>query len=125
LHLSSLPEFIRSNLVFIRLAVQYARGAKERKFVRDLLGQLVREVLESSDMDLETDPAVVSEFYSLGKQITDYGATPLSQQVHKMSINAEESRTGVQSARQLDVDAAGALLDTETRTAFIRSEFSF
>jgi hypothetical protein len=38
----------------------YARGAKERKYVRQLLGGLVREVLDSVEMDLETDPAIVS-----------------------------------------------------------------
>jgi Ras GTPase-activating-like protein IQGAP2/3 len=62
LHLTSLPQFIQSNFVFVRLAVQYARGAKERKYVRQILSRLVREVLDSDEMDLETDPAMVGEF---------------------------------------------------------------
>lgn len=90
-------EFLRSNPTFIKLAIHYQRGAKERKYLRDLLQPLVRYILEDPNLDLETDPLVI----------------------YRGLIREEESRTGVRSARKYDVTREDALADVDTRSRLI------
>ncbi|RKP07724.1 hypothetical protein THASP1DRAFT_30466 [Thamnocephalis sphaerospora] len=91
-------EFLRGNPVFIKLAIHYNRGAKERKYLRDLLQPLIREVVENVELDLESDPLVI----------------------YRSLIREEESRTGVRSTRPYDVLREEALTDPETRSTLIR-----
>ncbi|KAJ2626481.1 iqgap- protein, partial [Coemansia sp. RSA 1694] len=44
--IDTLQEFLRGNPIFIKLAVHYNRGAKERKYLRDLLQPLIKKVIE-------------------------------------------------------------------------------
>lgn len=55
-YINSPSEFLRSSPGFIRLAVQYQRGAKERQYLRDLLQPLVKSVIDDPSIDLESDP---------------------------------------------------------------------
>lgn len=55
----SSSDIVRSNPVFIRLAIHYQRGAKERQYLRDLLTPLIKQVVEDPSIDLETDPLLV------------------------------------------------------------------
>ncbi|RKP11379.1 Rho GTPase activation protein, partial [Piptocephalis cylindrospora] len=95
--IESPEEFLRSNPTFIKLAIHYQRGAKERKYLRDLLQPLVRYILEDPNLDLETDPLVI----------------------YRSLIREEESRTGVRSARTYDVTREDALADVDTRSRLI------
>ncbi|KAJ1875607.1 iqgap- protein [Coemansia sp. RSA 990] len=96
--ISTLQEFLRGNPIFIKLAVHYNRGAKERKYLRDLLQPLIRKVIEDPELDLESDPLVI----------------------YRTLIREEESRTGEKSRRAYDISREDALNDMETRTTFIR-----
>ncbi|CAG8441430.1 8358_t:CDS:10 [Ambispora leptoticha] len=93
----TLQEFMRGNFMFMKLVVQYNRGAKERKFLRELLGPLVKYVMDDDYMDLETDPLMI----------------------YRTLVNAEELRTGQKSSRPTDITQTDALNDPETRTVFI------
>ncbi|KAJ2503069.1 iqgap- protein, partial [Coemansia sp. RSA 1972] len=96
--ISTLQEFLRGNPIFIKLAVHYNRGAKERKYLRDLLQPLIRKVIDDVELDLESDPLVI----------------------YRTLIREEESRTGEKSRRAYDITREDALNDMETRTTFIR-----
>ncbi|KAJ1721611.1 iqgap- protein [Coemansia erecta] len=96
--IESLQEFLRGNPIFIKLAVHYNRGAKERKYLRDLLQPLIKKVIEDPELDLESDPLVI----------------------YRTLIREEESRTGEKSRRAYDISREDALNDMETRTTFIR-----
>lgn len=95
--IDSLQEFLRGNFMFMKLVVHYNRGAKERKFLRDLLGPLVKQVMADGQMDLETDPLII----------------------YRSLINAEELRTGKRSNKPMDITQVEALNDPQTRTTFI------
>ncbi|CAG8434697.1 12385_t:CDS:10 [Ambispora gerdemannii] len=92
----TLQEFMRGNFMFMKLVVQYNRGAKERKFLRELLGPMVKSVMDDY-MDLETDPLMI----------------------YRNLVNAEELRSGQTSSRPTDITQTEALNDPETRTVFI------
>ncbi|KAJ1801635.1 iqgap- protein [Coemansia sp. RSA 2399] len=94
----TLSEFLRGNPIFIKLAVHYNRGAKERKYLRDLLQPTIKKVIEDPDLDLESDPLAI----------------------YRTLIREEESRTGEKSRRPYDISREDALNDMETRTTFIR-----
>ncbi|KAJ2761591.1 iqgap- protein, partial [Coemansia nantahalensis] len=96
--IETLQEFLRGNPIFIKLAVHYNRGAKEREYLRDLLQPLIRKVIEDAELDLESDPLVI----------------------YRTLIREEESRTGEKSRRPYDISREDALNDMETRTTFIR-----
>lgn len=96
--IETLQEFLRGNPIFIKLAVHYNRGAKERKYLRDLLQPLIKKVIDDPDLDLESDPLVI----------------------YRTLIREEESRTGEKSRRPYDITREDALNDMETRTTFIR-----
>ena len=84
--LEKIDDFWKDNPLFIKLALQYIRGAKERKFLRDFLQPLVKGVLGDANLDLETD----------------------AQKVHKELIRSEEIRTGEKSTISADISAADA-----------------
>lgn len=90
-------EFMRGNYTFMKLVVQTNRGAKERAFFRTLLNPLVEEVVNTEDLDLETDPVSI---------------------YHK-AINEEESRTGMPSSRSHAATTQEALADAEVRDIFV------
>lgn len=95
---NSVQEFMRGNAQFIKLVVQYNRGAKERKYLRELLSPLVRGIMDDDALDLETDPSAI----------------------YRGTINTEEMQTGQPSRRPLDVNFHEALADPMARTIFIR-----
>ncbi|KAG0317640.1 hypothetical protein BGZ99_006182 [Dissophora globulifera] len=96
--ISNVNDFMRGNFMFVKMVMIYVRGAKERRYLRDLLGPLVQQVLEDDFLDLESDPLMI----------------------YRASINNEELRTGRPSERPLHIDHTEALNDPETRTTFIR-----
>lgn len=59
----SLSDILHGHPMYINVAVHYARP-KQATYVRDTLQVLIREIIESNDLDLETDPTVVRIFVS-------------------------------------------------------------
>ena len=88
---------LREDMIFIKLIVQYNRGAKERQYLRDLLSPLVSTVISDSDLDLETDPLVI----------------------YRAMIKEEESKTGEKSALPFDAPRDEALENENVRAIYI------
>lgn len=95
---SSLQDYLRGNFFWSKLLANYTRSPRDRKFLRDLLGPLIREnIIEDPSLDLESDPM----------------------QIYRSAINNEELRTGQPSRRPLDIPRELAIKDKETREMFI------
>ncbi|PWW79155.1 hypothetical protein C7212DRAFT_288230 [Tuber magnatum] len=91
-------EYLRVNFFWVKLAMNYIRSPRDRKFMRHALGTLVREeFIENEELDLECDP----------------------QQIYLSSINNEELRTGQRSKRDPNVGRDIAIKDQETRETFV------
>ena len=99
--ISSPQDFVTGNFVVTKLVMQYGRGAKERKFLQDLLSPLIKEIVTVPDLDLETDPMAI----------------------YRASIAREEVETGLTSQRPIEgITPLQASQDPESRTIFIRSK---
>ncbi|THY36173.1 putative ras GTPase activating protein [Aureobasidium pullulans] len=97
-HSGSLQEYLRGTFFWSRLLAAYVRSPRDRKYMRDLFGPLVREsIFENPDLDLESDPM----------------------QIYRASINNEELSTGQRSRRNPDISREEAIRDPETRELFI------
>lgn len=95
----SLPEYMRCNSFWSKLFASYVKSPRDRKFMRDVLGPIVREhVVENPELDLESDPI----------------------QIYCSAINNEELRTGRRSRRQPGLPREEAIKDPETRATFIQ-----
>lgn len=91
-------DFLRVNFFWLKLAMSYIRSPKDRKFMRDVLGPLIKlEFIENDELDLESDPL----------------------QIYLSSINNEELRTGQRSKRNPNVGREVAIHDQETRETFV------
>jgi Ras GTPase-activating-like protein IQGAP2/3 len=96
---ASLPEYLRSTSFWNKLFGSYAKSPRDRKFMRDVLGTVVKEsIIGNPDLDLESDPI----------------------QIYRSSINNEELRTGQRSRRPADLPREEAIRDPETRETFIQ-----
>ena len=94
----SIQDYLRGNFFWTRLLSNYTRSPRDRKYLRDLLGPLIRDnIVEDPALDLESDPM----------------------QIYKSAINNEELRTGRPDPRPLDVPREVAIRDPETRRLFI------
>ncbi|GAB7350816.1 hypothetical protein MBLNU459_g1352t1 [Dothideomycetes sp. NU459] len=95
---NSLQDYLRGNFFWGRLLSAYLRSPRDRKYMRDLFGPLVRDsIFENTELDLESDPM----------------------QIYRASINNEELRTGQRSRRNPDIPREEAIRDPETREMFI------
>ncbi|KAJ6171822.1 hypothetical protein N7470_000889 [Penicillium chermesinum] len=96
----SLAEFLRCHAFWSKLFGSYAKSPRDRKFMRDVLGTVVKEsVVDNPELDLESDPI----------------------QIYRSSINNEELRTGQRSRRHPDLPREEAIRDPETRETFIQN----
>lgn len=94
----SLQDYLRGNFFWTKIFNAYVRSPRDRKYMKDLLGPLVREsIFENKELDLESDPL----------------------QIYRASINDEELRTGQRSRRNPDIPREEAIRDPETRELFI------
>ncbi|KAJ3403889.1 hypothetical protein HDU80_003535 [Chytriomyces hyalinus] len=89
--IGKLDEFWRANPLFIKLVLQYVRGAKERQFFRDLFQPLIKTVMADSNLSLETDPSFI----------------------YKNLIRIDESKTGLPSTRLPDASLEQITADPE------------
>ncbi|KAK3336394.1 hypothetical protein B0T19DRAFT_447470 [Cercophora scortea] len=95
---TTLQDYSRGNFFWSKLLHNYTRSPRDRKYLRDLLGPLIRDnIIEDPALDLESDPM----------------------QIYRSAINNEELRTGRPSLRPLDIPREMAIKDPETRELFI------
>ncbi|KAI9846817.1 MAG: hypothetical protein M1838_001140 [Thelocarpon superellum] len=93
----SVQDYLRGNFFWSKLLSAYVRSPRDRKYLRDLLGPVVREnVVDNPELDLESDPM----------------------QIYRSAINNEELRTGQRSQRPPDITREEAIKDPETRKTF-------
>ncbi|KAH7153175.1 hypothetical protein EDB81DRAFT_790729 [Dactylonectria macrodidyma] len=91
-------DFLRGNFFWSKLLTNYTRSPRDRKYLRDVLGPVIRDnIVEDPALDLESDPM----------------------QIYKSAISNEELRTGDPDRRPLDVPREIAIRDPETRRLFI------
>ncbi|KAL6357522.1 hypothetical protein LRP88_07691 [Fusarium phalaenopsidis] len=94
----AVQDFIRGNYFWSKLLSNYTRSPRDRKYLRDLLGPLIRDnIVEDPALDLESDPM----------------------QIYRSAINNTELATGRPDQRPLDVPREVAIRDPETRRLFI------
>ncbi|KAJ3070350.1 hypothetical protein HDU98_006615 [Podochytrium sp. JEL0797] len=91
--IEKLDEFWRANPLFIKLVLQYVRGAKERQFFRDLFQPLIKTILADSNLNMETDPVFI----------------------YKNLIREDEVRSGEQSKRSYEASAEQIAADPEVQ----------
>lgn len=94
----SLKDYLRTNSFWNRLFGAYIKSPRDRKFMRDVLGGMIKEnFIDNRHLDLESDPM----------------------QIYLSAINNEELRTGQRSRRSPNVPREEAIRDPETRATFI------
>ncbi|KAI0533651.1 hypothetical protein GGR58DRAFT_521264 [Xylaria digitata] len=95
---NSVQDYLRGNFFWSRILANYSRSPRDRKYLRELLGPLIRDnIVEDPALDLESDPM----------------------QIYRSAVNNEELRTGQPSRRPLDIPRDLAIKDPETRELFI------
>jgi len=95
---ATLQEYIRGHFFWTKLFHSYVRSPRDRKFLKDLFGPLIKEnIIDNEHLDLESDPM----------------------QIYRSSINNEELSTGQRSRRDPNVTRDQAIKDPETRETFI------
>lgn len=95
---NSIQDYLRGNYFWLKIVNHYTRSPRDRKYLRDLLGPLIRDnIIEDPALDLESDPM----------------------QIYRSAINNEELRTGRPSRRPLEITRDLAIKDPETRELFI------
>ncbi|KAL0949959.1 hypothetical protein HGRIS_009979 [Hohenbuehelia grisea] len=93
----SLEDIIHGHPLYINIAVHYVRP-KQVTYAREALQAVIREVIESDDLDLEADPILI----------------------HRSRIDVEEMKSGVPSEKPKEVPFYEALNDPDTRAEYIR-----
>ena len=92
----NLSDFIKSNPQFVRLVVNYIRGAKDRQFLQSILQQPILQVLQSDQLELDSDPI----------------------SIYKKMIIKQETETGQKSNLKLDISKEEALLNPQVLEAY-------
>ena len=94
----SFEEYLRTNCFFNKLFAASIKSSRDRKFMQEFLGALVKEnFINNRSLDLESDPV----------------------QIYRSAIGNEELRTGQKSRRNPNVPREEAIRDPETRATFI------
>ncbi|KAF8639888.1 hypothetical protein AX17_001140 [Amanita inopinata Kibby_2008] len=93
----TIEEVIEGHPMYINIAVHYVRP-KQIAYVREAFQALIKEVINSEELDLEADPS----------------------KIHKARITVEEMRSGAMSSEPKDLPFHEALKDPETRGTYIR-----
>ncbi|KAK4162172.1 hypothetical protein QBC43DRAFT_267262 [Cladorrhinum sp. PSN259] len=95
---NTVQDYLRGTFFWSRLFHNYTRSPRDRKYLRDIMGPLIRDnIIEDPELDLESDPM----------------------QIYRSAINNEELRTGRPSNRPLDIPRELAIKDPETKAVFI------
>ncbi|TFY81447.1 hypothetical protein EWM64_g2563 [Hericium alpestre] len=94
---TSIEGLVREHPMYISIALHYMRP-KQTTHVRETLQPIVREIVDSDDLDLEADPTLI----------------------HRARIALEEMRAGVETTKAKEVSFRDALNDPITRPEYIR-----
>ena len=94
----SLRDYLRGNFFWAKVFSAYIKSPRDRKYMRDLLGPIVKEnIIENPELDLESDPM----------------------EIYLSAIENEQLRTGQRSHRRTDIPREEAIRDDETKRIFI------
>lgn len=97
-HCLSLKDYLRGNFFWAKLFGAYVKSPRDRKYLRDVLGPIVKEnIVDAPDLDLESDPM----------------------QIYLSAIENEQLRTGQRSHRNPEIPREEAIRDEETKRNFI------
>ncbi|KAK6338756.1 hypothetical protein TWF696_009566 [Orbilia brochopaga] len=92
-------DYLRGNFFWSRLVVNYIRSPRDRKYMRDFLGPIIKgRIIDNDGLDLESNPL----------------------QIYMSSINNEELSTGMKSTRRRDITPEEAIRDPGTRKEFVQ-----
>ncbi|KAF4602416.1 hypothetical protein EYR40_005623 [Pleurotus pulmonarius] len=94
---SSIEDVVTGHPMYMNIAVHYVRR-KQVIYVRDTLQAVIREVIDTEDLDLEADPSLI----------------------HRTRIDVEELKSGVPSGVRKNLPFHEALNDPATRAEYIR-----
>ena len=114
----TVDDVVRGHPMYINIAVQYLRP-KQVTYVRDTLQAIVRELVEATDLDLESDPSIVCIALFVGDKLS------FELQIHRTRIDTEEMRSGRASTKPKDLPFYEALKDPDTRAEYIRRRRNF
>lgn len=96
---SSLEDFIRGNYFFARLFSAYTRVPRDRKYVKQAFGQVLRSrFVDDTELDLESDPL----------------------QIYRALLSDEQLRTGRSSNRPMDMPREEVIKDPEVRGIYVQ-----
>jgi len=94
----SVKDYLRGNFFWGKVFGAYTKSPRDRKFMRDLLGPIVKDsVIDNPELDLESDPM----------------------QIYLRAIENEQLCTGQRSRRNPDIPREEAIRDEETKRTFI------
>lgn len=97
-HCHSLQDYLRGNFFLVKLFHAYTKSPRDRKFMRETLGPIIREnIIDNEELNLESDPM----------------------QIYLSAIENEQLRTGQRSQRNPDIPREAAIRDPETKRTFI------
>ena len=97
-HSQSVQDYLRGNFFWAKIFAAYIKSPRDRKFMRDLLGPIIKEnIIDNPELDLESDPM----------------------QIYLSAIENEQLRTGQRSRRSPDIPREEAIRDEETKRMFI------
>ncbi|CAA7259744.1 unnamed protein product [Cyclocybe aegerita] len=94
---SSLSAIASGHPLYINIAVNYVRS-RQVTYVRDAFQAIIRELINTDDLDLEADPSAI----------------------HRARIDIEEMRSGKPLPTPKDVPFREAVTDPDTRAIYIR-----
>ena len=86
----------------VRLLLHYTRAPGQRKYLQQTLGPLVKEILESKDLDLSTDVVAVSflSFMFGCRELTGFARRSTARSFRKRRPRADKRATVLSMSRQ-------------------------
>lgn len=93
----TMDAIVSGHPMYIHIAVHYVRP-RQVTYVRDALQGIIRELIDTDDLDLEADPSMI----------------------HRARIDVEEMRSGKPSPLPKDLPFRDAVEDPDTRAIYIR-----
>ena len=93
----NVQEYLRANFFWQRIFAQYVKSPRDRTYLREMLGPVVKAVVDNETVDLESDPVVI----------------------YHTILQNEQLRTGQTGHRKRDVTREEAIRDPATKQVFV------
>jgi Ras GTPase-activating-like protein IQGAP2/3 len=134
-NLDSVADYSKADSLMVKLFLTYARGAKDQQYYKELLKPLLKKLLETPDLDLETEPQMVSRrligFFILclfwGKRLPRLflfiSKKKKNPQIYKNLIKEEELQTGQKSTLPYNAPRDEMLNNPKVRERFIKRKY--